>query len=260
MKNTFSKLCLPTEKKIAAIQDMVKKMDLKSEFVEGQGLIVNRQDKPKFVIVSHYDLIPLFNKGFKKRRMPLFNDGMVIGGLDNTITNTVLLHAMKHLKNSGAIENIEIVFTDMEEVGLVGMKNYLESNGKRLKDSFFINLDVTNEFYIDAMNSSIEYDKPNSKILERLEFMIDENEFRWGITQERFEDDLDMVVQKGFHGFSYCLPTGGNIHSYHNVCLEKMFDPYLEGLIYIIENLEFSKEDLVCDIVKEKEADLLELY
>jgi len=208
------------------------------------GILIPAKTKnsKKLIITSHYDLIPSFNKGFKNQREPFtLNENKIKGALDNTITNAVLIYL---LLNFNIPESTEVVFTNMEEVGCIGMKNYLLKIEKeniekeKLKtDLFFINLDVTNECWKEKV--SLEMDYPIYEIIHFLK-----NEIK-GMTTEREGDDLCEVIKFGYKGFSFCLPTKRTIHSWKNRTTTEHLYQYTEKLLFLIQNsdkiLELSK-------------------
>ena len=204
-------------------------------------LIPAKQKQHKIVITSHYDLISLFQKAFKDgKREPfvLKENGIIKGALDNTLTNSVLIYL---LLNYTIPENVEILFTNMEEIGCIGMRNYLKElekkNYDKEKDIFFINLDVTNECWEHQV--SLEMDYP---IYELIHFLKKEIK---GMTEEREGDDLCEVIDFNYKGFSFCIPTKKTIHSWKNKTTIKHIEKYTEKLLFLILNstqiLELSK-------------------
>lgn len=197
----------------------------------GIGFIVNKQENPSKVVVSHIDLIKTFRKGFADNHVYAVTETEIIGALDNTITNAALVLAIKSLSD---FKTIEYVFTEGEEVGFKGMKAYIKKYKRRVINSFFINLDVTNEGY--GRNGSIEYDVCNFETLKSLQTLVNTKNLDWHFTHSRVGDDTDAIIDAGLHGFSYCLPTKGHIHSYENRALLSSLDSYLEGLICLIKH------------------------
>ena len=205
--------------KEAIILKCLELTDIPANYRENIGIVVPALKDRKIVVSSHIDLIPSFNKGFEKGREPysLEKEGKIVqGALDNTITNAVaLILALK--KES---PNVEYVFTEGEEIGLLGMAEYIKQEFD--EKVFYINLDVTNEAW--GKNASIEYDRPSFEICQQLK---DKN---FGFTTHRECDDFDIVVRAKGNGFSYCLPTRGYIHSWKNEAKTKTLLPYMQGL------------------------------
>lgn len=200
-----------------------------------------KTEKPDIVVVSHMDLISSFNRGFQKGRVyslaKIKNKEVIIGALDNTITNAVVLLSLLELREKGLAQNVEFLFTEGEEIDLLGMKSYLKKYGN---EPFFINLDVTNDN--QDFHASIEYDQPNWSICRQISKA---KSFTFGFTKDRVCDDMDAVIDAKGKGFSYCLPTWKTIHSYKNYTLIDNLVPYFEGLKFLISSLDVSDRD--CD-------------
>jgi len=225
--NRFESLLV--EDKVEKISSIIKELGLSYMYEEGIGIIVNKQDKPNKVIFSHYDLIPLFSHAIiDNGALYKVNNETVEGALDNTITNAILIEALCDL-NSEDLSGVEIVFTDMEEIGFIGAKNYIRKYIDRIKDSLFINLDVTNEGY--GYSGAIEYDLWTDDLVEKIKSL----DINFHYTKNRVGDDLCAVVYNNLHGFSYCLPTKNLIHSFKNRCRKESLVPYKEGLKSIIK-------------------------
>lgn len=267
---TFINLAKPYENnkknnnfKLEYIQSFFSSKNIPFEYIPGQGLIVNKQEKPRLVCVSHIDLINLFNLEFCTKNNEediAFNDlidsmcleessisvegicvihnGFISGALDNTITNAVALLVCEELISNG-INDIEFFFSEMEEIGLKGMKNYLNSNLKKSKNTFFVNLDVTNEGF--HTHISVEFDKTRMRVLKHLVAKLNKEHVYF--TGQRFCDDIDAVIASNCNGLSFCLPTNGNIHSYKNKAKLSSLVPYKEGLYEILSTLKFNKND-----------------
>jgi hypothetical protein len=229
--------------KLDAIQAWLNSRNISNEYIPGIGKIVNKVDNPRLILVSHIDLIRKFQKGFEagntheivnsKKEVP-----MIKGALDNTITNSVALLAIEDLIKNG-ITDIELLLTEGEEVGLIGMRKYLEVFSEKSANAFFVNLDVTNEGW--KKNSSVEYDKPSFSMLKQLQAILsDHNAY---FTHNRVCDDVDAINRSGCSGFSYCLPTKDLIHSYDNKAYIHTLEGYLEGLISLLTKIEL-KEDM----------------
>lgn len=226
--------------KTEEIQTWLTNKNISNEFIPEVGLVANQIDNPRIILVSHIDLIGKFRKGFEVNKVCeiVENKGkeFIIGALDNTMTNAVALMALEEvIKNN--ILDVELILTEEEEIGFHGMRKYIERFPEKSRGAFFINLDVTNEGW--KSNFSVEYDRPNPEML------IQTNDLLKGIngffTPQRVCDDTDVIVQKGMAGFSYCLPTKNNIHSYDNKASTESLEGYLNGLIVLLSKMELHK-------------------
>jgi len=227
--------------KLDIMSQYLTELEVPFEWVSGIGIIVNKQENPKKVIISHMDLIKKFQKGFKDNVICNIKKETIIGALDNTITNSVLFLVIKQLKELNLLNDIEFLFSEGEEVGFHGVRNYFKTNKDRVKNAFFINLDVTNEGY--KTSASIEYDACNFKLLKEIQKIEAEKDYKFFYTSDRVCDDMDEVISQGSHGLSYCLPTKGLIHSYKNKARIESLEPYAEGLLTLITDI--SNEDCV---------------
>jgi len=221
-----------------AITAWLDKENIKHEYIPGIGLIVNKQKNPKNIVVSHMDLIKPFQKRFEKNEVFVLDKPYIQGALDNTITNAVALLA---LKNSDM--KTELVLTEGEESGLIGMTNYLEKFKDKAISCMFINLDVTNEGFGYAC--SVEYDRPVFEILKSIQISL--SEIQSFYTHRRFCDDTDAINAAGANGFSYCLPTEGVIHSFKNRALLNSIEPYFLGLESLMKELSLPEERTTID-------------
>lgn len=243
---TFGLFCQPykDEKggpKLEAVSNFLE--NISKEWVPGIGLIVNKQENPKKVVVSHMDLIKTFRKGFAENKTFEIVDGEVVGALDNTITNAVLAEIIIELRDTDALQDIEFLFSEGEEVGMIGMKNYLKAHKQRVEKAFFINLDVTNEGY--DKHVSLEYDKPNFSVIKQFQRLIGEHSH---FTGDRVCDDTDAIIRADCHGLSVCLPTSNTIHSYKNKCRIESLSIYKEALKILILDGEFDYNEIKSDI------------
>jgi len=234
--------------KLEAIKNSLDIIGVTYEYDLKMGLIVNKQKNPTKVVVSHMDLIPLFENGFKEERCFKLTDQCIVGALDNTITNAVLLKVIEQLSKEDNLNNIEFLFSEAEEIGFYGVDNYLKEHRDRFKGTFFINLDVTNEGY--KQDASIEYDACNFENLKKIQNIKNQDFF---YTMDRVGDDMCSILRNGFHGLSYCLPTKGNIHSYKNKARLDSIEPYYRGLLEII-NLDINSHDKNVDFYQFKKA------
>ena len=171
-------------------------------------------------------------------------DEVIVGALDNTICDAVALLAFVKLFNERKIPNVTLFLSEGEEVGFIGASSFIRENKERLKDTFFVNLDVTNEGW--GYSGSIEYDKPNFGILKLMQKELEDCFF----TGERVCDDTDAVNREGLAGFSFCLPTKDIIHSYKNRAKTKTLEPYFDKLCKI----------LTMELPKEREKDFSSWY
>ena len=179
-------------------------------YVDTVGIVIPSITETRIVCSSHIDLISSFQKGFlneKKYSLLVQKEiNSVVGALDNTITNAILVLVIEKLRKKGLAQDVEFVFTEGEETDMHGMNNYMEQKGIT---PFYINLDVTNDNY--KYFGSVEYDKPSWTVCKQIK-----KNLKVGLTTERVDDDLDVVMKRKGRGFSYCLPTFHLIHSYEN--------------------------------------------
>ena len=230
----FDILCLPFNDgngyKEKLFLQIYKLLGIDASYEKGIGVVVPAKKDKKRVVVSHMDLIPSFNKGFKDSKKYAIEENKLIGALDNTITNAVAMIVSYHTSS----EDTEFVFTEGEETGFFGMKEYMKQ--KHFDDLFYINMDVTNDSW--KYNASIEYDEPCWEICCQINKNIEA-----GFTKDRVCDDLDVVVDNNGYGLSYCLPTKKTIHSWNNYTLIEKLEPYLNGLFFLVESLDLSIKD-----------------
>lgn len=227
---------------------MLREMGLEPQEVDQTGIFVpprNSNNGYTKIIVSHFDLVFPFERGFAEGKTifvePVFageesDENVIYGALDNTITNAVLLN---EITENGLPEDVALLFTDDEESGMWGMRNFMKiiNEAGKLEEMFFINLDVTNDNW--EYMTSIEYDNPNSVISRQ----IDEADFPAGFTRDRIADDLSAVVGFGGDGFSYCLPTREYCHTYHSNTTVGHLKEYVRGLNYLIHQLDATERE-----------------
>lgn len=240
--NIFEKILKPYKnhyggEKLNAIKKILN-IKYKLKYYSGIGLIVNKQKTPNIIILSHIDLINKFNnKLLNNKKLFSIDDNFLIGALDNSITNAVLISILMET-NYEKFNNIEIVFTESEEIDFSGISNYLKKYINKSKNALFINLDVTNEGFLENKSISLEYDKCNSKklkkIIEKCKKEILYKELH--LTNNRESDDIDIIVKNNLLGFSICIPTDEKIHSLKNKIKLNKLEKYKENIKKIIFN------------------------
>jgi len=211
------------------------------------GCIIYSENRTKKTIVSHMDLIPSFNKGFSKGKVYIIEDDKLIGALDNTFTNAVVINSILNKQS----KDTTYLFSLDEETSQKAIKSYMKRFGS---EQFIFNLDVTNDGKNHHM--SIEYDEPCYHICKQ----INDNLINPFFTTDRVGDDLDKVLQADGKGFSYCLPTEKTIHSYKNFTYLKNIQPYMDGLEYLVHNLNLDIVHNNIDYLDIKEASNFESF
>jgi len=207
--------------KVEMFKKIFKKFDIEAFWDDKIGFIVPSKGKTTKTVVSHMDLIKKFNKGFKEKNTFTIEDGKLIGALDNTFTNAVVIN---HILNNQD-NNTNYVFTLDEETKQHAIRDYMKKYGI---NQFVINLDTTNDGW--NSNYSIEYDEPCYQICKQIKENLDSPYF----TKDRVCDDLDGVMSANGFGLSYCIPTKETIHSYKNYTMLDKIEPYMEGLEYLV--------------------------
>ena len=203
------------------------------------GYVIPSVEETKRVVVSHMDLISLYNRGFKKGKkykvgLNIENKEVIMGALDNTFTNAVTAKVLMTLLDQGRAKDTTFVFTEREEIDFGGMRGYLRKYGNK---PFFINLDVTSDNR--KFHTSIEFDEANWSICKQI--FKQKEEFTSGFTTDRVDDDMDAILRAGGQGFSYCIPTWKTIHSYSNFTLIENILPYYKGLLFLVDELDLSE-------------------
>jgi len=202
--------------------------NIDNEWSEETGFLIPSRKRTKKTVVSHMDLIPKFNKGFRDNNVCQVKDDKLIGALDNTFTNAVVIN---HILNNQNI-NTSYLFTLDEETTQYAIRDYMVQYGT---EQFIINLDTTNDGW--NHNTSIEYDEPCYQICKQIEENLDLPYF----TKDRVCDDLDEVIKAKGKGFSYCIPTNKVIHSYNNYTMIDKIEPYMKGLEYIVNKMSLKE-------------------
>jgi uncharacterized protein YcgL (UPF0745 family) len=189
----FKNLCLPFTKenpKKQLFQKIFELSNIEYTWDNDIGFIIFSEKKTEKTIVSHMDLIKVFNSGFEKERTHEVKDNHIYGALDNTFTNAVLINSILNNRN----KNTTYLFTLDEETTQHAIRDYMKKFGT---EQFIINLDITSEGY--KHNMSIEYDEPCYHICKQINDNMDSPFF----TTERVGDDLDEVLKADGKGFSY---------------------------------------------------------
>lgn len=241
----FREIALPFKDKeggpkLDKLQEIFANLNIESVYTEGEGLLVNNIPDPEIIIVSHMDLIKRFQKGFEEgtvfELVTEEDNDFIVGALDNTITNAVAILVLQKLLEKNK-RKVSLLLSEGEEVGMIGMRNYLRARGEAAKEPFYINLDVTNEGW--KKNASVEYDKPNFYILRQMKKLLKKNDVFF--TNDRVCDDTDAINSADCNGFSLCLPTKGNIHSYKNKAFVNTLEEYANVLYRLCSKLKFEE-------------------
>ena len=141
MKNTekmFNTIAQPhlTGEKQLVMMNILKEFN--PELIDGMGILIKGESSGKRVrkvIVSHFDLVHPFERGFAEgRTIEITPEDVVYGALDNTITNAVL---MNEILENGLPIDTDILFSDGEESGMWGMSAFLEANREDVPNMFF---------------------------------------------------------------------------------------------------------------------------
>lgn len=236
----FNELCLPfgEGKEIGDKKDnLILKMFPKASYIENVGIYLPSKKNPKKIIVSHMDLVRTFQNGFLENKKFKVENGEVIGALDNTLTNAILTIAIENSKT----DDVAFLFTEGEETGLTGMSFFMGTIYPMLEKPFFINLDVTNEFYND-FPISVEFDRPNFEMCKQIFKGVGPA----GFTHQRFTDDTSAILGNGGNGMSFCIPTNFYCHTYESRTKVAYLEPYLKGVQFMID--EFDASNYVQDM------------
>jgi len=248
----FSRLNLPYVDRDGGqkLPQMLKELETVTytkTFTPGLGLVVNKQENPRMVIMSHMDLVTPFNRGFENKRSYELYEKTLTGALDNTITNTMLILLIRELESLG-IHDIEYVFSEGEESGLWGCTEYMKQNKDHAENALFINLDVTHDGF--GTCGSIEFDSPLKSELKDICAALVPLHKSYHIQNVRDFDDMNAILRYGGKGFGYCLPTEGNMHSFANSCdFFKLYD-YYTGLFAFATTMSLSDSQQEIDSEK----------
>ena len=225
--NIFEQISLPFNGgnfKRKLFEKIFELAEVNGEWRDDIGYVVFSKKRTTRTVVSHMDLISPFNRGFAKGRVYKIEEDKLIGALDNTFTNAVVINSMlNNLSNETTY-----LFTLDEETSQHAIRDYMKLFGT---EQFIINLDITNEGMKN--NMAIEYDEPSWEICKQIEKNMDSPFF----TKNRVCDDMDEVVKANGFGFSYCVPSGKSIHSYNNYTYLNKIKPYIDGLDFLIHDL-----------------------
>jgi len=219
--------------KLEIMRQWLSSRDIQNEYINGLGLVANQQDQPRVILMTHMDLINKFQKGFAENNICTLTETSIIGALDNTITNSCALLALEELL-SNDITDVEVIFTEGEEVGLTGAREYLKAFKAKSTNAFFINLDVTSDGWKTDM--SVEYDKPSFNMVKDIQAAL--TNLSANIQGTRDTDDTSAINYAGQAGLSFCLPTTGNIHSYKNEAKLSSIPEYYKGLVLLLSSLK----------------------
>jgi len=228
--NIFEKISLPfngANYKRQLFEKIFELAEVEGEWRDDIGYVIFSKKRTKRTVVSHIDLISPFNRGFAKGKVYTIEDGKLIGALDNTFTNAVVINSILN----GQSDDTTYLFTLDEETTQYAIRDYMKLFGN---EQFIINLDITNEGMKN--NMAIEYDEPSWEICKQVSENMDSPFF----TMDRECDDMDEVMKANGFGFSYCVPSGKGIHSYNNYTYIDKIKPYMDGLEFLIYNLDLS--------------------
>lgn len=228
----FDRLCLPFGEEGDFQKEKILMELTEASYIKGIGCYLPSKGTTKKIIVSHMDLVRPFQKGFTENRKFEIKADLLVGALDNTLTNAILVLAIQECGN----EDTAYLFTEGEETGLTGMRNFMNTIYKDFKEKpFFVNLDVTNEFF-NQKHISVEFDYPNFDICKQIFKLNPES----GYTHIRFTDDTSAIINGGGNGFSFCIPTDKYCHTYDSNTRLSSLEPYYNGVVSLIKNVDFS--------------------
>lgn len=131
MKKMMNKIALPTnQERYMAICDILEENEFEYRIQERnsrRGCIVRniiipaRQKENKLVLMAHYDVVP-----------------GSCGANDNASSICCIIEFMK--RGGRDLPYVEVVFTDLEEFGTIGCRQYIEEYGDSIKE--VINIDT----------------------------------------------------------------------------------------------------------------------
>lgn len=234
--NIYNKICFPysvkrlfNDCKKEAILNLLKHNGINYEVKDKIGILIPSKKEATTLLVNHYDLIPSFDKGFILGKGLVVNKNKAVGALDNTIVNSIVLDLL--IKDL-IPDNVECLFTDEEELGYYGAKRYIECFKQEKKHLNVINLDTTEEWKRkESLYGSFEIVANSKSVVsickefKGLSFLMKEYDY---------DDDLTPFLNNGFKGFSFCLPTLGDVHKYSNSTKLDYIKNYSKGLLKIL--------------------------
>jgi hypothetical protein len=240
--NLFQKISKYTEdtnfsEKEIEITNWLKENKIAYQYFPGIGLVINPIENPSNILVSHIDLIPKFQKGYKEGKTFKETEKYIKGALDNTLTNAIALIAIKELLKEGH-NKTELILSEYEETTSLGIENYLKYFKERVKNAVFINLDITNEGF--GKDASIEFDKPNFESIQILKETL--SEYKIHYTHNREFDDADKILEFDKIVYTHGLPTKDNIHSFKNKALKEKIVPYLDSVKEVLKTFFLPSE------------------
>lgn len=109
---------------IKQISEITSDYFIQTSLTGVKNIVVPSKKAPKVLLVAHHDIVS-GSKGYN----------------DNGSGIAILLECIKYIKKNN-IDDVEIVFTDKEEIGGIGMENYIRQYRHRISDAFAINVDV----------------------------------------------------------------------------------------------------------------------
>lgn len=279
-----------SSKKVCAIKDLLDDIGFDSIIHKEYGVIASDSLKEKaiedklkdtsLIVISHIDNIKKFNKVEVQEKLTKQlldikgyeeHDQKIIGALDNTITNAILVSIMQMRKVNFSDDCNDVMFffslgeEDADEGG------FDESNGvAKFMDKFHtdilennikvLNLDVTAKEYHEYKNDAktplfIEYD--NTLKEEKLRVSEKYSPLASLILYDELTDDiqfceygedgtgadLEDVTKYNIWGVTVALNTYGEIHSKKNFTYMKHIDKYFNFLHNFILSLRNTSDD-----------------
>jgi len=227
---------LGDSEKVQAITSFLSTLGMKHIVSERHGILVGNPFRAETIIMSHMDTISKFNNIFRGEKKLKEKDYLVVGPLDNTITNAILLYLIE--KDPGMFKNTMVVFTIGEEPSFecgfyeqCGAHNLFEDFKSHIThDTRVINLDVTangyhgmydsshgsisvaKEFVADDHTSFLEYMQISSKFMEAT-LRLAGRDVQLVHYDHGTCDDLMSVPDYFRDKFSFCLPIENCYHS-----------------------------------------------
>jgi Zn-dependent M28 family amino/carboxypeptidase len=181
-KEVLKRICVKSNaERQSALENELRAMDIHYENLNDLALVVPSQTERKIVLCAHFDAVA-GSYGYNDNGMALVTVLKMLGRLPS---------------------NVEAVFTNCEECGLMGAEYYIEHTGaKNIKGC--INLDVVGCFdqvYLDPMNFEAARQLTNCK--QGTMPMSDAKVFAWGgiptvcfssgPSAENFEEGIEEI-------------------------------------------------------------------